>query len=207
MQYLVNIIDKLPGIFVTGTSTNVGKTFFSAFCLRALLTHNLDAYYWKPLQTGNDSDSATVQKLADVPSHRILKPQYELAPPLSPYCAAQITGQTIQIASVIDSFQVWQQKSPTRKFIVEGAGGLLVPITTNYTMRELAMALQLPLVIVALTTLGTINHTLLTIEAAKQAGLTIAALILQGENNDRLYATLQDFVGNIPIFYVPQLMQ
>jgi dethiobiotin synthase len=161
--------------FVTGTDTAVGKTVLSA-----LLCAALDAHYWKPIQTGadEDSDSRTVAELAELPSTRILAEAYRFGPPVSPHLAARWAGERIDLARIAIPDALRSQS-----LIVEGAGGLLVPVNENQFMLDVMRHLQLPVILASRSTLGTINHTLLSLAALHGAQLAIAGVVLIGEPN------------------------
>ena len=151
----------MNGFFVTGTDTDVGKTLVSAW----LLTH-LDAWYWKPVQAGTlpETDSATVRRLAEVAPERILPEAYVLPEPTAPHEAARRAGIEISMAKITPPVT-------DRLLVVEGAGGALVPLTDTAYVIDLATELHLPVILVARSTLGTINHTLLSLEAIRRRGV------------------------------------
>jgi malonyl-CoA O-methyltransferase len=163
------------GAFVTGTDTNVGKTIVSA-----CLVHRWNADYWKPAQTGvadEPGDTPTVAALAGASPDRIHLPRYTLKAPLSPEAAAALEG--IQIS--IEDFTLPTGDGP---IVVEGAGGVLVPIGAGRTMADLMRHLGLPVVLVARGSLGTINHTLLSLEALRARGLVVAGVVINGADQD-----------------------
>jgi malonyl-ACP O-methyltransferase BioC/dethiobiotin synthase len=165
------------GVFVTGTDTGVGKTVVSACLAQAW-----GARYWKPLQTGlrdESGDTVTVARLAGLPPNRIVAPAYELQAPLSPDDAARLEGVPI------DPDAILPPPASAVPLVVEGAGGLLVPIGRNRAgdqemMVDLIRRLALPVVLVARGTLGTINHTLLSLEALRARGILVAGVVLNG---------------------------
>jgi dethiobiotin synthase len=160
-------------IFVTGTDTDIGKTIASACLVRAL-----DADYWKPVQSGLEEgrDCDTVAALTGLDGNRIHPSAYELQAPLSPHEAARLEGLRLDMN---------QFKLPTtdNNLVVEGAGGVLVPINEGALMIDLIDQLGLPVVIVARSGLGTINHTLLTLEALRARDLNILGVIVSGPAN------------------------
>jgi dethiobiotin synthetase len=161
--------------FVTGTDTAVGKT-----TVAALLCAALDAFYWKPIQTGTreGTDRATVIRLANLPRDRAFPETYRFSPPVSPHLAAQRAGVRIDLRKI--KFP----KIPAREnLIVEGAGGALVPINSTQLMTDLMIHLALPVILVSRTSLGTINHTLLSIAALRAAHLDLRGVILSGKPN------------------------
>lgn|SRR5690348_4007771 len=161
--------------FITGTDTAVGKTTVSS-----LLCAALDAIYWKPIQTGTreGTDRATVMRLANLPRSRTLPETYRFSPPVSPHLAAQRARVRIELRKVR-----LPQVATHENLIVEGAGGALVPINSTELMTDLMSHLGLPVLLVARTTLGTINHTLLSIAALRAAHLDVRGVILSGKPN------------------------
>lgn len=178
----------MSGFFVTGTDTDVGKTLVSAW----LLIH-LDGAYWKPVQAGTEppTDSATVQRLADLPVGRILPEAYLLPEAMAPHEAARRAGVALDM----------QKLAPPPSdglVIVEGAGGLMVPLTEYTYMIDLAAELDLPIVLVARSTLGTINHTLLSIEAIRRRGLPLAGVVITGPETPHNRAAIERY-GQIEV--------
>lgn len=169
----------IRGIFVTGTDTNVGKTVVSA---AVMLRYRGEAplKYWKPVQTGieHDDDAREVARLAGMPA--IHDRGVRLPHPVSPHLAARLAGARITVQSLLEHVN---GEAGTR-WIVEGAGGVLVPINELETMADLICALDLPVLIAARSTLGTINHTLMTIETLRRRMLRVAGVVMVGEPND-----------------------
>lgn len=161
--------------FVTGTDTGVGKTAVSA-----LLCCGLNAIYWKPIQTGSrdGTDRSTVMRLAELPRSRTRPESYIFAPPVSPHLAARLAGRRIELRKI-----TVPELTDAENLIVEGAGGALVPINRTQLMTDLMRHLGLPVLLVARTALGTINHTLLSLEALRAARLEIRGVILVGKPN------------------------
>jgi dethiobiotin synthetase len=160
-------------IIVTGTDTGIGKTVFSA-----ALAGALDGFYWKPIQAGLDeeTDSQTVMKLSGLSADRVLREAYRLRTPASPHFAAEIDGVTID-------HQNLKIPEKDRPLVVEGAGGLLVPLTRDVTYLDLMTRWRVPVVLCARTTLGTINHSLLSIEALRARGVAMLGIAFIGEEN------------------------
>jgi malonyl-CoA O-methyltransferase len=174
----------MTGVFVTGTDTGVGKTVVAACLAQAWR-----AGYWKPIQTGTatgDEDTATVAALAGVPADRIVAPVYALQAPLSPHAAAELEGITITMDAIV---------LPTipPPLVVEGAGGILVPLNARNFMVDLMAKLALPIVLVARSTLGTINHTLLSLAALRARSLPVAGVIVNGPPNAGNRSAIEDF--------------
>lgn len=171
---------------ITGTDTDVGKTVVAAGLVAAL-----DASYWKPVQAGlaGGTDSETVGALAGVGSDRILPEAYRLRTPCSPHEAARIDGVTIERSRL-------SLPSSKRRLIVEGAGGIMVPINRTDVMLDLFADWARPVILVARTALGTINHSLLSIALLRSRGLEIAGIIFVGDENAASEAAITSF-GNV----------
>jgi dethiobiotin synthetase len=191
------------GLFVTGTDTGVGKTVVSAALVIALRTA-VPVRYWKPIQTGieQDDDTATVAWLARCPAAELLTSGVRLRHPVSPHLAARLSGRTIDLPPLEDLFN---DASRSTFLVVEGAGGALVPINDIQFMTDLMARLDLPAVIVARSTLGTINHTLLTIETLRRRALTIAGVVLVGPPNADNRQAIEQYgdvrvLGDMPLF-------
>ena len=191
------------GLFVTGTDTGVGKTVVSAGLMIALRSSG-PMRYWKPIQTGieQDDDTATVAWLAGCSSAELLTSGIRLRRPLSPHLAARLSGVAIDLPPLEDAFN---DASKSSRLIVEGAGGALVPLNDLQFMTDLMARLDLPAVIAARSTLGTINHTLLTIEALRHRSLTIAGVVLVGPPNPENHRAIEQYgdvrvLGDMPMF-------
>lgn len=158
------------GFFITGTGTDVGKTVVSAW-----LALHLGADYWKPVQSGLEglTDTQTVSYLTNLTSDHFHPSTYELIDPLAPLEAASRMGITI------DPNRFALPSSP-RPLIVEGAGGLMVPLTEKFLVIDLIQKLGLPAVLVSSSKLGTINHTLLSLEAMRARNIPIAGVVMSG---------------------------
>lgn len=184
-------------IIVTGTDTGVGKTVFAAGLTRAL-----DARYWKPVQAGLDddgsSDSSRVMALAGLPQERVLPEAYCLATPCSPHRAAEIDGIEIDP----ERLSLPDVEGP---LVVEGAGGVLVPLTRRVVYADLFARWNCPVVVVARTSLGTINHTLLSLEALRARHVPVLGVAFVGEGNADSEATIAE-MGNVrPLGRLPLL--
>ena len=155
-------------IIVTGTDTGIGKTVFSAGLTRAL-----GATYWKPVQSGLDeaTDSKTVARLAGRP---VLPEAYRLRLPASPHLSAEMEGVEIDLARLTPP----PIKGP---LVIEGAGGLMVPLTRRHLFLDVIAGWQAPVVLVARTSLGTINHSLLSLAALRGMGCTVAGVAFVGD--------------------------
>lgn len=173
----------MHGFFVTGTDTDVGKTLTAAW----LLTY-LDACYWKPVQAGAEpeTDSATVRRLAGVTADRILPEAYVLPEAIAPHEAARREGITIEFEKLVPP--------PCESLlVVEGAGGLMVPLTNDAYVIDLAESLELPIILVSRSTLGTINHTLLSLEAIRRRGLPLAGVVISGPETPHNRAAIERY--------------
>jgi dethiobiotin synthetase len=178
------------GVFVTGTDTGVGKSVLAASICAALVARGERVAAFKPVVTGLDEPAGDVPAAADAfpPDHELLamaagglRSPDEVAPyrygrPLSPHFAAELAREVIEPARVVGCAR--RAAAAAEVLVTEGVGGLLVPITPGYLVRDLARDLGLPLIVAARTGLGTINHTLLTVEAARAVGLTVAGIVM-----------------------------
>ena len=173
----------MNGFFVTGTDTDVGKTLVSSW----LLTQ-LDASYWKPVQAGvmPETDSLVVRRLAEIEPDRILSEAYVLPEAIAPHEAARRAGIAIDMAKFVPPVS-------DRLLVVEGAGGLMVPLTDTAYVIDLAAELHLPLILVARSTLGTINHTLLSLEAIRRRGLPLAGVVINGPETPHNRAAIERY--------------
>jgi dethiobiotin synthetase len=181
--------------FITGTDTGVGKTVVSA-----LLCAALDAIYWKPIQTGTreGTDCETVMRLARLPQSRTIPEAYRFAPPVSPHLAARRAGVRIDLRKIRTP-----RIASGENLIAEGAGGALVPINSTQFMTDLMRQLKLPVLLVARTSLGTINHTLLSIAALRAARLDIRGVITVGKPNQENRKAIEHYgrievIGTVP---------
>lgn len=168
------------GIFVTGTGTEVGKTVVAAALARTLAAAGRRVAVFKPAVTGLDegveTDHALLRRASDsAQSDEEIAP-YRYGPPASPHLAAALAGEEIDPQRLRDAAVA--AAAGAEALVCEGVGGLLVPLSPSYLVRDLAADLGYPLVVVAPPGLGTINHTLLTLEAARAAGLLVRAVVL-----------------------------
>ncbi len=176
-------------IVVTGTDTGIGKTVFSAG-----LAGLLDGFYWKPVQSGLDeeTDSEVVARLSGLPAGRVLPEVYRLKEPLSPHRSAELDGVAIDVARL--SLPVLPGP-----LVIEGAGGLMVPLNRQTKFIDIFAQWQLPVILCARTALGTINHTLLSIEALRARSIPLIGIAFIGEEVADTQRTIVEFSG------VPQL--
>jgi dethiobiotin synthase len=161
--------------FITGTDTNVGKTVLSA-----LLSAALPARYWKPVQTGasEGTDRQQVMAWAEISGDQALPEAYLFDDPVSPHLAAERDGQEICLDTI-----TLPSDARSMPLIVEGAGGVLAPINSHQFMADLMLHLQLPVVLAARSTLGTINHTLMSLRVLQASGIEVRGIVLIGPEN------------------------
>jgi dethiobiotin synthetase len=173
----------LRGLFVTGTDTGVGKTVVAAAVCAALAARGERVAAFKPVVTGLDEepgewprDHELLAQVAGAGQSADQVAPLTFGPPVSPHYAAHEAGTSIEPRDLTAAARAAAKGADA--LICEGVGGLLVPLTPGYLIRDLALDLDLPLLVVARPGLGTINHTLLTLEAARAAGLTVAAVVI-----------------------------
>ena len=168
------------GIFVTGTDTGVGKTVVTAAIAWNLTQAGKRVALMKPIQTGTivsgPTDIEFVQKVLGADYSLDVSCPYMFSDPVAPLVASMLVGERIDIKKIKDSYS--RLSSDNDFVIVEGAGGLLVPILEDYFMSDLALELDLPVLIVTRPNLGTLNHTFLTLESAKKRGLDVAGIVI-----------------------------
>lgn len=175
----------MNNIFITGIGTGVGKTVASA-----CVTEALGAQYWKPIQAGlqDTTDTQTVRALVSEPAH-VKDELYRLHMPASPHLAASREGITILPEKIVERAKQFQQ--PGLPLVIEGAGGLMVPISNHVFTIDLIKALEAKVIIVAQNYLGSINHSLLTAMALKQAGIPVLGWIFNGDH----HSNEEDIIG------------
>ena len=183
-----------PAFFITGTDTDVGKTVVAA-----MFTLGLGAAYWKPVQSGLEptTDTELVRSLTQLPDAHFFPERFRLTQPLSPHAAAAIDG----VAIALSDFRVPNFSAPPSTkphLIIEGAGGLMVPLNEQDYMLDLINHFQVPVCLVARSTLGTINHTLLSIEQLRRADIPIMGVVLNGPKNEGNRAAIAHY-GQVPI--------
>jgi dethiobiotin synthetase len=170
----------MRGLFVTGTDTGVGKTEVSCALVAGARAGGLDVGAMKPAESGvtagQPSDSERLRAAAGGGDDPALVCPYRFAAPLAPAVAARLEGVVVRLEVILDAARALQARHAA--LLVEGAGGLLVPLTARETYADLAVALGLPVLVVARAGLGTVNHAALTVEALRSRGLTVAGLIL-----------------------------
>jgi dethiobiotin synthetase len=216
-----------PGIFVTGTGTEIGKTIVAAALARTLVNDGRSVAVFKPALTGMDefpeydeTAAKSAESIVGLPDHAILRvaarssqsddeiAPYRFDPPMSPHLAAELAGVEIDPDRVMKAART--AAGGVDAIVCEGAGGLLVPLSPTWTMRACAVELGYPLVVVSPPGLGSINHTLLTVEAARSVGLKVAAIVLnpwpaeptpiEADNRETIEA-----LSATPVLTLPQL--
>ena len=161
----------MKGIFITGIGTDVGKTVAAAVISKAL-----EADYWKPVQCGDldNSDSIRIEKLTGL---KTLPEAFKLNAPMSPHAAADLEGVELNIDKI-------EMPKSDNLIVVEGAGGVMVPLGSTETYLDLMIELNLPVVLVTRHYLGSINHTMLSWKVLKETGLNVVALVISGKPHE-----------------------
>jgi dethiobiotin synthetase len=169
-----------PGLFVTGTGTEVGKSVVAAVIANEAVRAGRSVGVFKPavsgLEEGGESDHAVLRRASRTEQSDDEIAPYRFDPPVSPHLAAELAGVEIDAGSLPGRARAAGEAKDL--LVCEGVGGILVPLTPGYLVRDLAAELGLPVVVVADPALGTINHTLLTLEAARAVGLEVRAVVL-----------------------------
>ena len=184
-------------LIVCGTDTDVGKTIVSAW-----LVQGLDAMYWKPVQSGLEAggDRGRVCRLLDLPPERVLPENYAFQQPVSPHWAAEQEERWIDP----DQLTLPNVKGP---LVIETAGGLMVPLNRQWLQLDQLQKWNQPVILVARSGLGTINHTLLSLEAMRQRNLNVLGVIFNGTHHPDNPSTIQAFTGVPVIAELPILDQ
>lgn len=180
-------------VFVTGTDTDVGKTLVSAW-----LCQHFRCDYFKPVQAGllPRTDSEWVKAYVDCHTH---PESYRFREPASPHYAARLEGQSLSLAQI--------RLPAVPRLVVEGAGGVLVPLGEGRTMLDLIRELALPVLVVASTRLGTLNHTLLTLQALRSQRIPVLGVILNGGLSDMTAQTIEDYGSTAVLQQLPVLSE
>jgi dethiobiotin synthetase len=185
--------DKAP-LFITGIGTGIGKTIVSA-----VLTEKLKADYWKPIQSGDlhDSDTLKVKSLISNTTTIFHPEAYGLTQPYSPHKSAAIDGITIDLGKIV-------APKTDNNLIIEGAGGLMVPLNNKYLIIDLIKKLNVAVVLVSQNYLGSINHTLLSIAMLKQYGIDIAGIIFNGKTDVDSESYILQYTGIKLLGHLPE---
>ena len=182
------LADNKMKFIICGTDTDIGKTLISSFFVRGL-----NSFYWKPIQSGieSETDSQKVENLTKANKEKIIKEAYIFTKPVSPHWAAEIDKKSID-------FNMLNLPKVNGSLIIETAGGLMVPITRDYLQIDQIKKWALPVILVCKSSLGTINHTLLSIEALNKRNINILGLVINGDKHLDNPKTLFEFSG-LPI--------
>jgi dethiobiotin synthetase len=188
----------MRGLFITGTDTNVGKTVVAAAVLHRYREH-VAFRYWKPIQTGTEQsdDTRNVRRLGICGESEILDAGIRLPRPLSPHLSARLNGTRIELRHLME-IAASEASGGELRWLVEGAGGVLVPINETEFMVDLMNQLALPILVVARSALGTINHTLMTLETLRRRDLIVAGVVVAGGKNSANREAIEDF-GNVEV--------
>ncbi len=191
-------------LIITGTDTDIGKTIFSAALMLGLEAAQKKPHYWKPLQSGitDGVDTRTVQRLTNMSDERFLPESYIFTEPLSPHRAAEIDDVEIDMQALRDKANIPECDGT---MIIEGAGGLMVPITRKNLQINLYKDWKIPLVLCARSGLGTINHTLLSLEAIWSRDIPLKGIVFIGEENPDNMRTIEEFSKVKILGHMPRL--
>lgn len=191
-------------LIITGTDTDIGKTIFSAALMLGLEDAKKKPHYWKPLQSGitDGVDTRTVQRLTTLPDDRFLPESYIFTEPLSPHRAAEIDDVEIDMDGLRDANNIPECDGT---MIIEGAGGLMVPITRKNLQINMYKEWKIPLVLCARSGLGTINHTLLSLEAIWSRDIPLKGIVFIGEENPDNMRTIEEFSKVKILGHMPRL--
>lgn len=170
-------LNSKQGVFITGTDTNVGKTFICAGLLK-LLSHHKSVAYWKPVQTGTivGDDTKEVKRITEFSDEHFVDPVYRFPEPLSPQMASKKWGKIIELPEILKVFN--EQVAKGKFLVVEGAGGLMMPLNDKDLQWDLISQLKLPVIVVAEDRVGAINQTLLTLNACKDKNIQVLGMVL-----------------------------
>ena len=180
------------GFFIAGTDTGVGKTFFAS-----ILMKKYDFHYWKPIQTGKftENDTLYIKQNIGIEKNRFHEPIYSFKEPLSPHLASSYEKISINIKKI-------KKPNSNKPLIIEGVGGILVPLNKKNLLIDLIKKFKFPVIVVSRSILGTINHTLMTLEILKKNKINIFGVILNNIKNkkegDENAKSIEDF-GNIKV--------
>lgn len=177
-------------IFIAGTGTDAGKTFLSSLILSKYGTE-LNLSYWKPVQTGTEKDSDSVGRISSV---KVIPSVYEFTFPASPHFSAELENREIDFEFLLN--EMIQRK--TERIVSEGAGGILVPLNRKFLFADLLEKLQIPVIAAASSELGTVNHTLLTLQALQKRDIPVLGFFFCGRKNETSAdsaAVIENFSG------------
>lgn len=180
-------------IFVTAIDTGIGKTVVSA-----ILVERLKADYWKPIQSGDldNSDTQTVKRLVTNPATVFHPEAYRLTQPFSPHKSAELDGISIDLNSL-------KVPETSNQLVIEGAGGLMVPLNDKHFIIDLIQKFEAEVVLVIRHYLGSINHTLLSLSILQQRGIPVSSIVILGENDLYSEKAIRNFAGDIKFETIP----
>lgn len=193
----------MPGIFITGTDTEVGKTFITALLAQYLIGQDIDVGVMKPISCGpkKDNDAHLLKKQLQLKDTLDLINPIHLKLPLAPYIAAKLLKRKTRLSNIFSAYKKLSKKHDL--LLVEGIGGVLVPITKKYLVADLIKDLKIPAIIVSRAGLGTLNHTLLTIEALRKRKVDILGVIMNGftgkELSEKTNAEVISSLSKVPV--------
>lgn len=197
------VVVEMKSVFITGTDTGVGKTFIAASLAAVLKSKGFDVGVMKPVASGGREDADLLMKGAGVSDDIALVNPYCLKTPAAPAVAAEIEGVKIDIERIKSAYIELSMRH--EMVIVEGVGGLLVPLYHDYLVSDLVKELKLPVIIVARPDLGTINHTLLTIRQARTEGIEVLGVIINNYNEstagtaEKTAPATIEKIGKVPV--------
>jgi len=191
----VKLFNSLDGLFITGTGTEIGKTVVAGGLAAALKTNGVHVGVMKPISSGGVADAHFLKHAAQVDDTLVLVNPIQLKHPLAPSVAAKIEDSVIDISTITTAYN--QLKEKYDFLIVEGVGGIAVPITDEMLVAHLIKKLNLPVLIVANAGLGAINHTILTVEFAKQHSLQLVGIVLNQPQSNTVGLAEQTNPGEI----------
>ncbi|QTE39248.1 dethiobiotin synthase [Mucilaginibacter gossypii] len=185
--------DKQP-IFISGIDTGIGKTLVSA-----ILTEKLNADYWKPIQSGDldNSDTLKVKNLISNPVTQFFPEAYALTQPFSPHKSAALDKVTIDLENIV-------LPKTDNQLIIEGAGGLMVPLNDNFLIIDLIKQLNAKVILVSKHYLGSINHTLLSLHALKKYGIPVMGVIFNGDKDIYSKSYILDYSEVVDLGQIPE---
>jgi 8-amino-7-oxononanoate synthase len=197
----------LQPLVVCGTDTDIGKTLVAAILVRTAMRAKRTAHYFKPMQTGRDSDTDVVLDLTGLPAENAPPPAVLLPLPASVDQAAKKAGVEVCVTQVLEATRKLLMGNPKATWILECAGGLRVPINAREDQADFLRQLHAPVVLVARSALGTLNHTLLSVEALAARRIPLRAIFVVGQPHPQNIASLKARLGDLPVMEVPQFRE
>ena len=198
----------MTGVFVTGTGTDVGKTVVATAIVKSLVAEGIDVGVMKPVETGGGDDAQKLQHAASSTDSIDLVCPYRLKRALAPMIAAELENTTLSIQKIIDCYNLLSSRHEV--VVVEGAGGVAVPITQRLLISDLIAMLHIPSIVVGRAGLGTINHTVLTVEHLQHKNIRVIAIVLNGSKGDEAEINnprvIQQMTTIEHIYTIPQVI-